>query len=1091
MLHGADRTLGRAACLVAVLLQLVTATALAQALEVSAEPRRLEPGAFGVATVTLRGTGSFVVEFEAPSGWSLVSGERAVEIDGELEIPVVLRVPRDASPDEVVHVRARLRDRASGAVVAETRIPVAVRAVRDIEIEVPSDVAWQQNRVQEVQVRLSNRANTEVVGRLVVSTPSFPVAVSPSQLVIPPGRSTSVTLTARPTGAAIGQYTTRLVLELVVPNDDEPIASRSLFITVRSGTGVPTRGERSDEPTLTFGLRSRASASLSLGRDAPDWSVRYAFEPELRGTLSDFVSVDASLPSLSGGPAPAFAPTIRSTFQGESWDASIQTDGRAFAGEYGRTYENGRWSARAGASTAAASAGASFRRLTDDAEWGLDAAAAVSANRHRERLAALARLRLSEAVGLDVTVEGVGESLPDDGSYVVTPTVSQALTWRAGNTYVQQSFGSSPTLGRYQGAVTAGYSDLAFGVRSRVDLRHRSGTTSLLAGVRTTTRLPFRASLALDVDLSSGDLSEGTYETRGTASLAGGLRIARGTSALWSLRYTRSQPLDAARLPGDEGSIALAIVRNDLNARLAVAAGRSPDDETGSIEARLGVDADVSLALSPASTVLAEASWASSSLAGAREDDLGYGLRWRHALSPTWRGEVSYERTDRVSGGAVQKAESLGVATDAENLFGIDLALEAGYTLAADRGFFEEAARFEHRIALSLAHALELPFSTPSGVVDAFGGRVSGRVAGLLFIDENADGTRQPEEPPLPSVAITLGESSFESDASGRFDVRVPPGDYEFRFGRGLPALVGAVGRPSVEIERDDVTELEIAFAPVAFLEAFVVEARADDPLSRDRSAVPGLGLRLEGPIEVQGRSDLDGRIALSGLVAGTYDLSFDTTGLPESFIVTQRPEQVVVDRAGRLSALLIGVAQRAPDVVRGFSSGDIAVRATAFPRRAPPGADIEIEALTSGSPTDVRVELAGRSTQLQRDGDVWRGTIRLPRDLEVPIVQGTVVATRGDAERAARVLVRLTDEPLAAFVSARLEARPDARVRVETVFAAESVSVRTSEEAMALSSTDGRQWTGSITLEATGTFLWTITADEVSVDEEVTVVEP
>lgn len=1091
MFRGADRTLGRTACLVAVLLQLLAATALAQVLDAPAEPRGLEPGAFGVATLIVRGTGSFVIEFEAPSGWSLVSGQRPVDVDGEAEIPVVLRVPRDASPEEVFYVGARMRDRASGAVVAETRIPVAVRAVRDIEIEVPSDVEWQQDRVQEVQVRLSNRANTEVVGRLVVSTPSFPVTVSPSQLVLAPGRSTSVTLTARPTGAAIGRYTTRLVLELVVPNEDAPVASRSLFITVRSGTGVPTARDRSDEPTLTFGLRSRASASLSLGHDAPDWSVRYRVEPELRGTLSDFVSVDASLPSLSGGPAPAFAPTVRSTFQGESWDARIQTDGRAFAGEYGRTYENGRWNARASASAAAASAGGSFRRLTEGAEWGLDAAAAVTATRHRERLAALARLRLSKSVGLDVTVEGVGESLQDDGSYVVTPTVSQALTWRAGNTYVQQSFGSSPTVGRYQAAVTAGYAGLAFGVRSRIDLRHRSGTTSLLAGLRTTTRLPFRASVALDVDLSSSDLAEGAYETRGTASVAGGLRIARGTSALWSVRYTRSQPLDAARLPGDEGSIALAIVRNDLDARVAVAAARSPDDETRSLEARFRVDAEVSLALSPSASVLAEASWATSSLAGAHEADLAYGLGWRQVLSPSWRGEVSYERTDRFFGGGVQKAESLGVVTDVENLFGADLALEAGYRLAADRGFFEEATRFEHRIELSLAHTLEFSFSTPSGIVDTFGGRVSGRVRGNLYIDENADGARQSEEPVLPSVAITLGESSFESDAAGRFDVRVPPGNYEFRFGRGLPALVGAIGRPSIEIERDDVVELEIAFAPVAFLEAFVVEARADEPLSRDRPAVPGLRLRLAGPIEVEGRSDLDGRIALSGLVAGSYDLSFDTTGLPDSFIVTQRPKTVVVDRAGRLPPLLIGVARRAPDVVRGFSSGDIAVRATASPRQAPAGADIEIEALTSGSPTDVRVELAGLSAELAREGDVWRGTIRLPLGIEGPIVQGTVTATRGDAARTARILVRLTDAPLAAFASARLEARPDAQVRVETAFAAASVSIRTDEGTIELLSMDGRQWTGSVALDVAGTYVWTITADEVSVEEEVTVVEP
>jgi hypothetical protein len=1090
MLRRGVRTFSRAAWLVAVLLQLLATPTLAQDLEVPADPRRLEPGAFGVATVTVRGSGSFVVEFQAPPGWSLVSGERPVDVDGLADVPVVLRVPRDASPNEVVQVGARLREQPSGAVIAEARIPVTVRAVRDIEIEVPRDVAWQQNKLQEVQIRLSNRANTEVAGRLVVNTPSFPVSIAPSQLVLAPGRSVTVTLSARPTGATIGQYTTRLVVEFLGPDDDEPIAAGNLFVTVRSGTGVPAAGERSEEPTLTFGLRTHANASVSLSSDASDWSVRYAIEPELRGALSDYVSVDASLPSLSGAPAPTFGPTFRSTFQGPSWDAIIQTDGRSFAGEYGRTFDDGRWSVQAGASARAASMGGSYRRLTDRVEWGLDAAAAVSADRHRERVAALARIRVSETVGIDLTVEGVGESLQEGGSYVVTPTASQALTWRTGNAYVQQSFGASPTVARYQGAVSAGYAGLGFSVRSRADLRYRSGTTSLLAGVRTTTRLPFRASLALDLDLSSADLSTGAYEMRGTASLAGAFQVSRGTSALWTLRYVRSQPLDAARLPGDEGSIALAIVRNDVDASLALTAARGPNDE-GGLEARLGVDAELALLLSPTSTIQAEASWATRSIAGERDDDLGYGVRFRQVLSPTWRGELSYERADRWSAETVQKAESIGVTTHVESLFGVDLALEAGYRLAADRGLFEDAANLEHRLEISLAHTLELPFSTPGSVVDLFGGRVSGRVTGLLFIDENRDGTRQPEEPPLPSVAIALGESSFESDASGRFDARVPPGAYDFRFGRGLPALVGAVGLPSIDIDRDDTIDLEIAFAPVAFLEAFVVEAGANEPLSRDLPAVAGLRVILDGPIEIQGRSDVDGRIALSGLVSGTYEVAFDTTGLPESFVVTQPPGPVVVDRAGRLSPLLIGVAQRAPDIVRGFSAGDIAVRATASPRQAPPGADVEIEALTSGNPTTVRVELAGRSVQLHPEGDVWTGTVRLPLDVEEPVVQGTVIASRGDDERSARVVLRITDDPLAGFASTRFEVRSDAQVRVDTAFAAESVTVRTSEGTIVLSSEDGRRWSGSAALESPGTYLWTILADDVTVEEEVTVVEP
>ncbi len=48
-------------------------------------------------------------------------------------------------------------------------------------------------------------------------------------------------------------------------------------------------------------------------------------------------------------------------------------------------------------------------------------------------------------------------------------------------------------------------------------------------------------------------------------------------------------------------------------------------------------------------------------------------------------------------------------------------------------------------------------FDTPEEVVQAFGGRATGYVEGLVFHDQNRDGVRNPDEPPLPGAKVRVG----------------------------------------------------------------------------------------------------------------------------------------------------------------------------------------------------------------------------------------------------------------------------------------------------------------------------------------------
>src|SRR5690606_29593323 len=120
-----------------------------------------------------------------------------------------------------------------------------------------------------------------------------------------------------------------------------------------------------------------------------------------------------------------------------------------------------------------------------------------------------------------------------------------------------------------------------------------------------------------------------------------------------------------------------------------------------------------------------------------------------------------------------------------------------------------------HDLSVRVGYTLSLPFDTPDALVQLFGGRRGGEVAGVAYLDRDRDGVRSSDEEVLAGLTVWLGGESTVTGPDGGYRLRAPEGTHGWSFGAGLPAFVDSTVEPTVNVDENSVQTIDLSFVPV------------------------------------------------------------------------------------------------------------------------------------------------------------------------------------------------------------------------------------------------------------------------------------
>ncbi|WP_457637333.1 MSCRAMM family protein [Oceanithermus sp.] len=294
---------------------------------------------------------------------------------------------------------------------------------------------------------------------------------------------------------------------------------------------------------------------------------------------------------------------------------------------------------------------------------------------------------------------------------------------------------------------------------------------------------------------------------------------------------------------------------------------------------------------------------------------------------------------------------------------------------------------YSGKTGFGLSASLPWLVEVPQGAVEFFGGRRAGTVKGVVEV-QGPQRFRQ-------GIVVRAGGQTAVTDADGRFELQLKPGEYEVEIDRNrLPAVLVAV-KPmeKVTVRLKETVSVRLEVAVRSLLEGRVrVEGE-------NRQAPPRFAVQIS---DERGRQTSlytrpDGGFRLEGLPPGMYTVKLLTDLLPPGWKAV-KPEATVLLEPGETGLVELVVAAPKRKVYRGGLQ-ILSVKPEA--KTVPPGSAPLVSVELKGEAEQVLIEFQKKVVGVLLPGakaETWTGRVRIPGDYEGPLAL-QVIARTGDQE--------------------------------------------------------------------------------------------
>lgn len=177
-----------------------------------------------------------------------------------------------------------------------------------------------------------------------------------------------------------------------------------------------------------------------------------------------------------------------------------------------------------------------------------------------------------------------------------------------------------------------------------------------------------------------------------------------------------------------------------------------------------------------------------------------------------------------------------------------------------------------------------------------------GRLEGVMFVDLNGNGRRDPGEPGVPGVILRIDDrtAAMSDDAGKAVVAGMPEGDYHASLGDdSIPANLAPVQISlTVRVAANGTTTVEFPLVPTIALRGVVYfDENNNGARDRNEKGIAGVVIRIVGRDQFRTTED-DGTFDFLHLPAGEYTVIVDQRSLPRGFktkgdgayVVTLRP---------------------------------------------------------------------------------------------------------------------------------------------------------------------------------------------------------
>ncbi len=1030
-----------------------------------------KPGEYVTLQFVAKGKGEWTFTLEAPEHWQPLSNNRVVVIDGSKSINFTVQVPVDALANEVATFK--LRAESDGKVQATANTSLRVAAVGGVQLRAPDEITSQPNLPAELELFVTNTGNKLDTIELQAVKSLWSVTFTPQSFSLPPRQTKSVKVRLEPQG----EVSTGFIYVLRIKGTPSLDVDAGLEASVLFRFGALRQQNNADAgPQLVLNTSVSVQPSLIFPEvGAPIADVALSLTPGLSGDLSDYArgSLD-----LSGG----FRGSLRDGLtvapngvgfglRGVNWDAALRFGGAdtAFSMYYrlsdwrvggAVTYQNGAQNQRFTLNAEAVS-------LSPDLNLQTYGSFSGSGDTRSDVIGTNYQIRVSENVEL-----GVGGTLTGSGAlraYDIGLGFNQSLRFQNEDFDVLQSYSGAPLSGQHGLAVFVGLRNLApFGARFGSSLGVSLGDQVQFSW-RNTLVISAAPLPNLSVIFTSGYGIQTTPKYLINYTLNG--LVSYNFSLPGVLLGGVSAGVNHVGIINGNGN-----QENGFTLSGSISAGNLRFSAAGSFQSSYNPISSESVEITKAG---ATASYLFSS---ATSVALTYGYNLsvssaafeRHDISLGWTQAWDFGMLSTLSYGRFNQSNLVDVNTNGDSLsLGVafrDVLLE-GATLSlswkwtSNSSIFDTGAPSAHQFSLGFGFNINTSISTPAPIVDLFGGRKSGELRGVAFVDKNLNGKFDANEPRLPRLQIRLGRDVATTNDQGVYSLRAQIGTFRLDFPEGLEAGFDLLGEREETVRLNETKERDLPFAPVVPLTVRLFDdENSNGRFDEGEPGIPYGGVRIEGPLVRTAKVDGDGIAVISGLVTGKYSVFPDGARLPEGYQVTTQIVEVNVQTPNEPAPVMIGAAipPRVQELT--YASGSLAVFAVSEAPQLPPGADWIIEALVQGEPTKVTARGPGFEVPFENRDGRWFAVIQLPEVLPAGNLTAAIEAEKGAQK--AQFDLELSIKPGALFEARTVEAvvGTSATIHLQTLYKIRQgkLELRFGDGTrIALQSEDGYTWRG------------------------------